>query len=120
MLDAYCWPQSAAPGERIALHVSTDASSFDVTVARCGATNEIVWRTQGATSGTSAVPDDASASGCGWPPVIEIPVAADWRSGFYAVELTSGGESRDAFFVVRPRADEPASILLVLSTSTWN
>ena len=34
MIEAYCWPQSVAPGEPVALHVSTDAGTFEVTVTR--------------------------------------------------------------------------------------
>ena len=30
MIEAYCWPQSVAAGEPVALHVSTDAAAFDV------------------------------------------------------------------------------------------
>ena len=120
MLEAYCWPQSAAPGEPVALHVATDAPSFDVTVARVGAGNDVVWRADGLVAGEHPTPDDASAGGCGWPAALEIPVGEDWRSGYYAVELTAGSDRCDAFLVVRPRDDDPAPILLVLSTSTWN
>ena len=31
-LEAYCWPPSTGRGEPVALHVSTDAPSFDVEV----------------------------------------------------------------------------------------
>jgi hypothetical protein len=66
-------------------------------------------------------PDDASSHGCGWPAALEIPVGADWHSGYYAVTVTAGDQRADAFLVVRssPSA-EPAPILMVLSTSTWN
>ena len=44
MLQAYCWPQSVAPGEPAGLHVSGDTGAFDVEVAREGAEREVVWR----------------------------------------------------------------------------
>ena len=44
MLQAYCWPQSVAPGEPAGLHVSSDTGAFDVEVAREGAEREVVWR----------------------------------------------------------------------------
>ena len=47
MLEGYCFPRSAMPGEPIPLHVSTDAANFDVEVARDGAVSEVVWRTRG-------------------------------------------------------------------------
>jgi hypothetical protein len=120
MLEAYCWPQSVAPGGPVALHVSTDAPSFDVTVARVGAGNDVVWRANGLVAGEHPTPDVASAGGCGWPAALEIPVGEDWRSGYYAVELAAGDDRCDAFLVVRPRDDDRAPIVLVLSTSTWN
>jgi hypothetical protein len=120
MLEAYCWPQSAAPGEPVALHVSTDAPSFDVTVARVGGANEIVWDAEGVRSDEHTTPEDASDGGCGWPAALDIPIGGDWRSGYYAVELTADDDRCDAFLVVRPHDDDPAPILLVLSTSTWN
>ena len=119
MLEAYCWPPSVAPGEPVALHVSTDTPAFRVRVAREGAGSEIVWQGEGVGSGHHATPEDAAASGCGWPATLEIPVGPDWRSGYYAVHLSNGVEETDAFLVVRPGDGPRAPILLVLSTSTW-
>jgi hypothetical protein len=116
-VDSYCWPPSVAPGEPVGLHVSTDAGAFEVEVAREGAEREPVWRASG-TAGDHPTPEDASTAGCGWPVALEIPVGADWRSGYYAVTVTAGGERSDAYLVVRPGA-ERAPMLLVLSTNTW-
>ncbi len=46
--------------------------------------------------------------------------SANWPSGYYAVTITSGDDRSDAFFVVRPDPGDPAPILLVLSTSTYD
>ena len=119
MLEAYCWPPSVAPGEPVALHVSTDAPAFRVRVAREGAGSEIVWHGEGVGSGYHPMPEDAATSGCRWPAALEIPVGGDWRSGYYAVHLSDGVEEADAFLVVRPDAGEPSPVLLVLSTTTW-
>jgi hypothetical protein len=119
MLEAYCWPPSVAPGEPVALHVSTDAPAFQVSVAREGAGSEVLWRSEGVGPGRHAIPEDASANGCGWPAALEIPVGDEWRSGYYAVHLSSGTDETDAFLVVRPGDDDRAPILLVLSTTTW-
>ena len=73
MLEAYCWPRSADPGQVVGLHVSTDAAGFDVTVTRDGAEPLEVWRGTG-TAGHHATPADASANGCGWPVSLEIAV----------------------------------------------
>ena len=58
--------------------------------------------------------------GCGWSAALEVPVGEGWRSGYYAVTLTSGDERADAFFVVRSRPQEAAPILMVLSTTTYD
>ncbi len=80
--------------------------------SRCGARGRSAARSHD-------TPVDASSTGCGWPPALEIPVG-DWRSGYYSVTVTAGDERADAFLVVRPDPSEPAPILLVLSTTTWH
>jgi hypothetical protein len=117
MLDAYCWPQSVAPGEIVALHVSTDADALTVEVARDGADLERVWHRGGVSGSLHESPGDASAAGCGWPVSLEIHVDPTWRSGLYSVVVRAGDERADSFFVVRGTT---APILLVLSTATWN
>lgn len=118
-LEAYCWPASVAPGEPVGLHVSTDAAMFEIEVAREGSEREIAWRTEGVRAELHPTPEDASANGCGWPAAFEIPVGPDWRSGYYSVKLTAGDERADAFLVVRPDPRDPAPIVLVLSTTTY-
>jgi N,N-dimethylformamidase beta subunit-like protein len=120
MLDAYCWPLSAASGERVSLHASGDVGSCTIEVARDGTEREVVWRTDDVAVDRHATFDEASANGCGWPATIELPLDPAWRSGYYAVTLTAGADRADACFVIRPRADDPAPILLVLATTTWN
>jgi hypothetical protein len=121
MLEAYCFPRSALPGESLPLHVSTDAGTFEVEVAREGAERTVVWRAAGIAAGTHAMPSDAAENGCGWPAALEIPIGQDWRSGYYAVTLRAGEERAEAFLVVRPApGGRSAPTILVLSTSTWN
>jgi N,N-dimethylformamidase beta subunit-like, C-terminal len=120
VLEAYCTPLSVAPGQPVALHVSTDAGAFDVAVSRDGAEPEGRWRAERVPGAGHAVPDDASSHGCGWPAALEIPVDTGWSSGYHAVTVTAGDERADACFVVRPGPSERADLLLVLATTTWN
>ena len=121
MIDGYCFPRSAEPGESLPLHVSTDAPAFNVEIARGGAERDVVWRAESVRGQAHPTPDDAAANGCGWPAALEIPIGEDWRSGFYAVTLTAGDERADAFLVVRPGVAAPrAPMILVLATTTWN
>jgi hypothetical protein len=118
VLEAYCWPLSTDPGVPVGLHVSTDAGAIEVEVGREGAERDVVWRGGGA-AGHHAVPHDASARGCGWPAALSLPVAEDWRSGYYDVTVTAGAERTHAFLVVRPASGTRAPAILVLSTATW-
>ncbi|MEX0650917.1 MAG: N,N-dimethylformamidase beta subunit family domain-containing protein [Actinomycetota bacterium] len=121
MLEAYCFPRSGVPSQSLPLHVSTDAGSFEIEVVREGAERRIVWRAHGVRADEHPTPQDASANGCNWPAALEIPIGSEWRSGYYSVTLTAGDEHADAFLVVRPAPDGPrASMILVLSTTTWN
>jgi N,N-dimethylformamidase beta subunit-like, C-terminal len=120
MIGAYCWPPSTAAGEPVALHLSCDAASVRIEVARDGADREVVWRADDVPGAAPDTPPDAAADGCGWPAAVDIPVGPEWRSGYYSVTLTAGEERADAFLVVRPDPADPAPILMVLSTTTWN
>ena len=118
MLEAYCWPMSVDPGEPVGLHVSTDAGTVCVEIARDGLVREAMWHGDDIVVGEHPVPENASSQGCGWPAAVEIPTDG-WRSGYYAVTLTAGSERADAYLVVRPTRARPASLLLVLTTTTY-
>jgi hypothetical protein len=118
MIAAYCWPHSVLPGEFVDLYCSSSSARFDVEVVRQGRDDEVVHAATAVAGQEHPVPEDAAARGCRWPAALKIPIAANWRSGFYLVRLTgSAGDTTEAFFVVR--ATQPGAALLVLSTSTW-
>ncbi|MEY2591878.1 MAG: hypothetical protein QOJ67_3862 [Acidimicrobiaceae bacterium] len=125
-VTGYCWPQSAEPGETVALHLSSAGGRHvAVEVARIGADRAVVLTHPGVEAGDHATPSDASSNGCGWPAALTIEVDPAWRSGYYEVVLeieVDGKARRDhAFFVVRPKIGESsAPILLALSTNTWH
>ena len=64
MLDAYCLPLSAAPGEPVSLHVSGDVGSCSIEVARDGADRQVVWRADAVEIELHPTPADAAATGC--------------------------------------------------------
>ena len=118
MLEAYCWPLSMTPGGPAELRISSDTGAVAVRVARDGAEPSAVFDSD-VRSDLYETPGDASSNGCGWPVTVEIPTDG-LRSGYYAVTVTAGDERADACFVLRPRSNDPAPILLVLATTTWN
>jgi hypothetical protein len=124
-VEAYCSQLSYAPGETAELHVRCTTDRYDVAVFRWGAERIAVWSVAGLVGTVPATPGDADSNGCGWPVSLEIPIADDWASGFYHVELTAHGapaqrSAGHACFVVRAGDRSPAKALLVVATNTYN
>ncbi|MGL4555853.1 MAG: N,N-dimethylformamidase beta subunit family domain-containing protein [Gemmataceae bacterium] len=121
-LDGYTDRQSYAPGDRVALHVTCAAPTFDLTITRAGAKDEVVHAEKGIKGAAHPVPDDASANGCRWPASRSFTVPEGWRSGYYRVRLEAGkGHAASLFFVVRAATPGATSkVLLQLSTNTYN
>ena len=124
-IEGYCTPLSCAPGDRVAVRVSTRSARYDVRVERWGAERVEVWRADQLSGSYVEPPADADAAGCGWPISVEIPTDPSWRSGFYLVTLTAHGAERGrdvahACFVVRSDPGHRERALYVLDTNTWN
>jgi hypothetical protein len=120
MIEAYCARRSYRGGDRIDVHLSTDAPGLKLTVIREGRSPAVVFQ-QGEIPGHFyPVPQDVVANGCGWPVGYSFAAGPTWKSGFYRLLwATSAGEETEAFFVLR--AHKPAaSILWVIETNTWN
>lgn len=117
MIVGYANELSYAAGAVAEVCVSTDARAFAVTVARWGATRDVVWEQADVPGWEQAQPGDADANGCGWVPTLRIPTTG-WAPGFYLVTLGHGGEVGHAGFVVRGTGAR--AMLLVLATNTWN
>jgi N,N-dimethylformamidase beta subunit-like, C-terminal len=109
---------SVSAGEPVSVYASNGTGTFAIEVTRDGAEPLDPWSAHDVPCGHHAVPPEASADGCGWPPALEIPTAG-LRSGYYATTLRAGDERADAFFVVRPDPSDPAPIVLVLTTTTY-
>lgn len=122
---AYTSDLSYASGGVIELHVNTTAETYAVVIYRDGAKQQIVFEQRGVKGVFCTTPADCSVVGCGWPVSLEIPIAAEWASGAYVVELSAvsiQGEalSYDHLFLLRPGEDAKAGrLLLVAATSTW-
>lgn len=123
-VTGYCWPQSIAPGGTVALHLSSPGGrDVHVEIARVGHRREVVL-SDTVPAEFHPTPLNAFSHGCDWPAAAVFTAADDWRSGYYEVVLTvdiDGKRRRDhAFFVLRPPADSPNTILLQLATNTWH
>ena len=119
MIAAYCWPQSARPGEAIDIFCHTTAKQFRIEVVRQGVDSKTAAVHERIPGQEQTITSDIAAEGCRWNPTLELVIDPSWPSGFYLVRLEDNrGNKAEAFFVVR--ADSFGDALLVLSTSTWN
>lgn len=124
-VTGYCWPQSAAAGETVGLHLSSAGGRpVHVEVARIGAERTVV-HDEVVDAGDHPLPADAWRDGCDWPVATSFAVDPSWRSGFYEVTLDIDVDGRrrrsHAFVVVRPPTGAPtARILVALATNTWH
>ena len=118
---AYCDAQSYRNGDKVRLHVSTTAPTFDIQVYRDGPKQEIVYEKKGIRGKFTPTPDDAYMNGCGWPVLHEFQIPRKWRSGAYIVllKVEKNGERRqnEAFFVLRGSGKN--RIAYLLPTCTW-
>ncbi|NED08246.1 hypothetical protein G3I55_42200 [Streptomyces sp. SID6648] len=123
--EIWCYTDrfSYDPGEEVAVHVHTTADTYDIEVIRDGLTPATVFWSDSLPGRAHPTPDDAYATGCGWPVALTIPVADDWKTGFYLVVVGITDEhgrrhEREHFFVVRPRSAQRGRAALILTTST--
>ena len=118
MRGVYCWPQSAVPGESVAVFFGPNPSRVSITITREGRESIEVLTTNDVDSPGQSLPADVSKEGLDWASCFEFEVSQDWASGFYLVSVTDDeGRVSEAFFVVR--SNEVLDAILVLSTSTW-
>ena len=118
MLAGYCWPQSGRGGDAISLFMSGEGDC-SVRVVRVGSQEREVAHFVCAAL-PQPIPDDAASAGCRWQAAQTIDIDAEWASGFYRVDLATGDETAEAFFVVKADlGDHAYDGVLVLSTSTW-
>ena len=128
-IEGYPGSLSMAPGEELALHVSTRAPTWSVRIERWGTERVVVYEESDLAGDFHPPPPDADSNGCGWPVGLLVPVGENWKSGFYLVTLTATGDpdldpaasTAHSGFVVRGHdSPDSASVLYVLPTNTWN
>jgi hypothetical protein len=135
-VQGYSSQLSVAPGEVLALHVSTTpAASYRVEVYRLGwyggAGGRLITclpSCLGSEPGLAQpVPSPDPNTGlldAGWPVSDTVPVTSAWTSGYYLAKLvaTSGpaaGQASEVPFIVRAPAGTHSSILVQASVNTW-
>ncbi|MEA3185064.1 MAG: hypothetical protein QOJ74_1541, partial [Ilumatobacteraceae bacterium] len=125
IVEGYADRQSYRAGETVEVRCSSRVPTVTATIARIGRERVEVWRQEGIFVAEHPFPDDAYATGCGWPVAFSLQVDPAWPSGFYEVSLHAEGETgeaatSEAFFVVRPEPGSSADAIMVLATNTYN
>ncbi len=117
MIAFYTDRLSVAPGERFAIHASSDVPDCTLEIARVGSVREIL-HTHAIHVGAHATPPDADAKGCGWPAAATVEVGTDWQSGYYDLKLTDAHGATAHHFVCLRAAAPRHRAVLVLATNT--
>ena len=120
VIEGYADHMSAAPGEELAFHISTNAPVYSLEIARVGAERKVVWEKKDLPGAKHPVPPDAAMNGCKWPAATKLRIPDDWRSGYYSVLMRPGndGPPAEMFFIVRAGRTK-AKILFQMSTNTY-
>lgn len=126
VVEGYPDRWSYLPGDEVKFHCSSATATFSVEIAQLTHQRQMVWQRQGVSGSLQAVPERAYADGCNWAVSFSFSIPDSWPSGFYEVTLRGDGAEGEeatghAFFVVRSaHPGRDTSILLVLSTNTYN
>jgi len=113
-----------APGDRVALCVSTTAERWDLEIGRDGASYRPLLQETDLPGTYQETPLDCSVRGCDWSPTYEFTVPDDWREGGYLVTLRAERDGdvieEHHLFILRRAVDRPpAPYVLVCATGTW-
>ena len=115
---------SYAPGDRVALHVSTTASEWELEVGRDGLIYQPLLHETGMPGQHHDTPPDCSVRGCDWPVAYEFTIPGDWPPGGYLVTFRArrGGDMVEEHHIFLLRSAEttpPPPYVLVCATGTW-
>ncbi|MEL7011921.1 MAG: N,N-dimethylformamidase beta subunit family domain-containing protein [Pseudomonadota bacterium] len=114
---------SYAPGDRVALHVSTTASEWDLEIGRDGRIYQALVTERGLLGHHRSTPMDCSVNGCGWPVSYEFTIPEDWAPGGYLVTFRArrGDDMVEEhhLFLLHSAPDAPPPYVLVCATGTW-
>ena len=113
-IEGYCWPLSAAPGEQIDFHLSSDGI-VDVAYLRHVADADGVRSDQVGSDqtepGVQPTPALAWRDGCGWPPSLQLTIPDEWESGMYSARCdNANGNTTYVTFIVKPRRRPPIRV----------
>ncbi|MBO9448301.1 N,N-dimethylformamidase beta subunit family domain-containing protein [Ruegeria sp. R14_0] len=113
-----------APGENVALHVSTTAEKWDFEVGRDGLVYEPLLRQESLIGCHQETPDDCSVKGCDWQVSHQLTIPTDWRPGGYLITLSAERDGdrveEHHLILIRSQINTPLPrMVLICATGTW-
>lgn len=120
----YTPKMSYAPGDRVAMHVSTTADEWEFEIGRDGL-DYVPLLTKSALPGAHhPTPRDCSIKGCDWPETYAFTVPDEWTPGGYLITLRAhkGDDMVEEHHVILIRSATdvaPPPYVLVCATGTW-
>ena len=119
----YTPEMSYAPGDRVALHVSTTAEEWSFEIGRDGQSYRPVMSESGLKGAHHPTPEDCSVTGCDWPASYDFVIPDDWTPGGYLITLrAASGEDvveEHHVIMIRSAAGRRPPYVLVCATGTW-
>ncbi len=120
----YTPKMSYAPGDQVALHVSTTAAEWDLEIGRDGSAYQPLLTETGLPGQHHETPRDCSVIGCDWPAAYEFTIPGDWPPGGYLATFRArrGGDTVEEHHVILLRSADGAPFppyVLVCATGTW-
>ena len=119
----YSTEMSYAPGDRVALHVSTTANEWELEIGRDGAAYELVLLKTGLKGEHHETPEDCSIRGCGWPETYAFDIPSNWAPGGYLITFRARRNQdlveEHHVILVRSGPECPPPHVLVCATGTW-
>lgn len=122
-VEGYCWPLSAAPGQRISF-MTSGGDACTATIRRYTSTSADLDTEEVAQvdfdSPVQLTPAEPWHVGCGWNETFGLDVGAAWKSGIYSATCVDAeGRISDIPFVVRPKLTQRSQVALLANTNTW-
>jgi len=120
----YTPEMSYAPGDRVALHVSTTATEWDLEIGRDGLVYQPLLTETGLVGVHQPTPADCSVKGCDWPETYAFTIPESWTPGGYLMTFRArrGDDLVEEHHIILVRSASdvpPPPYVLVCATGTW-
>ena len=120
-IEGYLPTLSYELGQNLPFKVHAPKGSFDISIERLGAKEELVFKKDAVVGMPQAYRKYASINGAAWETTLNVQLPTNCRPGFYRATLKDQSASFVIPFVLRPQKQSFKNKLVYLvSTNTWH